>query len=375
MRLQTVRKLIPTAALALAAFTGSIWSAAPGITFPDGKFVPKDSIYLFLCIGNSAMSGRDTLPDTTTVAREWKFRISPPDYDWKPAKDPACSDANTSESAPKGGPTIPMVRELGKLNPNVTVCVVQYSASGWAQADHYAYGKDGYDTIVKYAKLLGPNVTIAGIVSMFNLVEVQNCSDAACIGNYSGSIQAMVSSFRNDLKTIDASLANVPYIHAGYPVLAGNGGSGNYLPTTPEGIAMIAEIAKIPGLVPNSVVIPTDSCTICHSCTPLGYYSHYDSYGNHRFGKREADTIAARGWFPSPSATSILEKLTQNRLGYAPAIHQVLFDGSNWSVFGNEGKSFTVYAPSGRAISISSENSLRSRNLLPGIYFVKPDIR
>jgi hypothetical protein len=209
---------------------------------------------------------------------------------------------------------------------------------------------------------------------MFNLVEVQNCGSATCIGDYSGSISAMVASMRNDLKTADAACANVPYIHAGYPVMAGSGGSGNYLPTTPQAVAMIAEIAKIPGLVTNSVVVPTDSCSICHSCNPLGYYSHYDSTGNHRFGKRAADTISAHGWFPQIGTDATLQ-LRSASVPHSQAMQKVLFDGSNWSVFDKAGKSFSVYSPNGKSVSIAAGTAIGSQKLLPGIYFVHTEVK
>jgi hypothetical protein len=369
-----------TAAWALVTLAFSLCYAVPGITLPNGTFVDKAHFYLFLCIGNSAMSGRAPNADTATLSNQWKFRLTPANHDWKPAKEPACSDAYNSEGSPKSGPTIPLVRELGKLNPNVTVGIMQNSGSGWAQAAHLAYGKDGYDTIVKYAKQLAPNVTIAGIISMFNLVEVQNCGTAACIGDYSGSIRDMVASLRADLKTIDPALATVPYIHAGYPVMASKGTNNiDYSPTTLQALAIITEIAKIPSIIPNSVVIPTDSCTICTTCQPAGYNSHYDKAGCDRWGKRAADTIAVRTWFPmvcpNPLCTGVSGYVSGNAAFRGPAMQKILFDGSDFSAFDKAGKSFSIYSPNGRAITGLSASLLKTQNLRPGVYFVRSMIK
>jgi hypothetical protein len=361
----------------LTAFAFSVF--AQSISLPNGKIVARNNFHLFICIGNSAMSGRDTIPDLVADDHVWKFRVVPANHDWKPGVEPACQDAYNTEASPNGGPTIPLVKELELikglyfLGTNDYIGIMQLSASGWAMAPNFAYGKTQYNTIMTYAKQLAPNAKIEALVSMFNMVEVQNCANANCIGNYSGDIQAMVASMRNDLKTVDASLANLPYFHAGYPVMAGNGGNGIFDTSTAQAKAMIAEIAKIPGLVNNSWVIPTDSCSICHNCDPKGYWSHYDSYGNKRWGKRAADTIAAHIWIPVAALPAVQHNLNSSHT--ATTMQKVLFDGSNWTVFDKVGKSFNIYSPNGRAIAGMSAAALRNQKLLPGVYFVRKDVK
>jgi hypothetical protein len=353
------------------AFTVSSYGAA-GLTL-GGKFVPKDSILLYIDFGNSAMSGRDPLPDTIKDPRVWKYQLRPvKSLGWAPAKESLCDDNYNTLASPKGGPVMPFLKRMLKnyQNTNYYFCVIQYSQSAFMLTEHYLPGKAEYDSMVAIVNQLKPNVTIAGFICMLNLVEVQNYGgNHALCTNYLNDVKNMVTSLRAD---VGAGLPyTIPYIHAGYPVLAG----GQYAITTDGAKAIIAQIALIPTAIPNSIVIPTVGLTICQNCQPLGYLSHFDTAGNRGWGWRTADTLKALGWVP-PTPTGIAPSQQHFVSGHAvPDMYRVMFDGRTWSAFDKAGKSFGIYAPNGRTIIGTSVTALRNQKLPTGVYIVRPAAR
>ncbi len=325
-----------------------------GVVLGD-KFVPKDSFFVFIFCGNSAMSGRDLSPDKTPDIHAWKYEMSPANYKWEPATEPLCLDLyNTGD---KGGPGMPFIKRMVLDCPDRYFGVMQLSGSAWTCRDNFSKGKTAYNDMMDKAKALKSNVTIAAIVSMFNLVEVQNyAGDNSLVDNYLQDIENMVSDMRTDL-----GMSELPYLHSGYPVNA----EGEYAITLPETQAIIAEIGKIPDNISNSLVIPTDGITIFD-------YSHYDRAGNMAWGARVADSIKSHNWVP---ATTNREKpaLKGSVFGSHPAICKVLFDGSNWMGLGKSVYSFSVYSLNGRIIPGIKAGRLRDTRLPPGIYLLRSD--
>ena len=352
----------------IALFSFSAFSQA-GITFPaslGGRFVHKDSIFLFICAGNSAMSGRDPTPDLVIDPRLWKYEMSPANYDWLPAKEPICVDGPNTLSSPKGSPTMPFLKRLAALYPNYYFGAMQLSYSGGTLQGHFNPGNADINKLLTQANFLKANLTIAAFVSMLNLVEVQNIDTL----NYLPHVVAMVSNVRTQL-----GLPNLPYIHAGYPVNAGSDPGGvKYDTSLAQAKSIMRQIAQIPGTIANSVVIPTDSLTICINCAPLGYYSHYDHAGNVGWGNRTGDSVLARGWVP---LTTLISTNPQPRVSSVsvPGFQKVLFDGGNWSVFDKAGKRFSIYSVNGKLITIAAGTAIRNQKLLPGIYFIKSKSR
>jgi hypothetical protein len=280
----TIRVQLFLTTLIVFSFSGF---AQPGLTL-GGHFVPKDSIMVFINMGNSAMSGRDPSPDLVTEPHLWKFEMSPANHDWLLAKEPICNDGrNTGQM---GGPIMPFLKAMHALYPGFYFGVMQLSGSAWELQGHFNPGAADVNALLTQANLLKPNVTIAGIVSMLNLVEVQNNHAA----NYAQKVKAMVNNIRTNLGTLqyDGVPYTVPYIHAGYPVMAGSGYDTSLAVTK----AIIKQIAMIPDSVSDCVIIPTEGLTICMSgCITQ---AHYDRAGNVGWGNRTADTVEARSWIP-----------------------------------------------------------------------------
>jgi hypothetical protein len=337
--------------------------------------VPKDSIMLFINMGNSAMTGRDKSPDTAAADISpylWKYEMSPANYDWLPAKEPVCVDARSTIAAPWGGPIMPFLKAMHARYPGYYFMVMQLSNSAWELQGHFNAGAGDHNNLMAQALILKPNVTIAGIISMLNIVEVE-VKDTA---NYFQKVVDMVNHCRSDLGTLQYKgiTYTLPYIHSGYPVMAGSSGSASYDTSLAQTKSIIRQIKQITNTtIPTSVVIPTDSLTICFNCTPAGYYSHYDHNGNLKWGARTADTIKARCWIPPVSNCSTIATALQHQIAvFHPfSLQKIMFDGTNWSAFDKAGKSFNVYSPNGRAITGMSASILRNHKLLPGVYFVK----
>jgi Carbohydrate esterase, sialic acid-specific acetylesterase len=364
---------VPALLSALLAFAFSS-HAAPGLTL-GGHFVPQESLMVFIDMGNSAMSGRDKTPDVVTDPHLWKFEMDPTNYDWLAAREPVCVDAYQSLGAPLGGPIMPFLKRLLVDFPGYYFGVMQLSNSGWELKDHFLPGKDAVTALLTQANNLKANVTIAGIVSMLNNVEVQNKDTA----NYLQNVVAMVNNIRTSLgpQQYKGMAYTIPYVHAGYPVEAKDSpdGSIQYDTSHIQTKSIMRQVAQVPGTVSNSVVIPTDGLTVCMNCTPAGYYDHYDHNGNVGWGTRAADSVMGRGWIP-PHAVSVSNNQTHPAsLNRIPAMQKVLFDGSNWSVFDKAGKSFSVYSPNGKSVSIAAGAAIGSQKLLPGIYFVHTEVK
>jgi hypothetical protein len=348
-------------ALFLIAFTGFYFSAFPeaGLTL-GGKFVPKDSMMVFICVGNSAMSGRDQTPDRTTNPHLWKYEMSPAKYDWLLAEEPICvDDPNNTLSSPKGGPIMPFLKRLAVLYPNHYFGIMQLSHSGWTLQGHFNQGSAEITSLITKANLLKPNVTIAAFVSMLNLVEVQN-NDTA---NYLQKVTAMVANVRTQL-----GLPDLPYIHAGYPLDAKSSEAAKYDTSLASAKSIMRQISQIPGSIQNSAIIPTNGLSICINCAPANYFSHYDNAGNKGWGSRTADTVFSRNWV---SVASTVGKSPAQALSPKyDGMRKVMFEGMRSSVFNQTGKSFSVYSPNGKAVPAVS---VKSQNLRPGIYIVKQD--
>lgn len=372
--IRPIRVSLVLSALAMVSFTS--YSQNAGLTL-GGQFVPKDSIMLFIDMGNSAMSGRDKQPDLVTDPHLWKFEMDPANYDWLPAKEPICVDVYQSLTAPLGGPIMPFLKRLHVDYPNYYFGVMQLSNSGWELMGNFNAGSGAITALLTQANKLKPNVTIAGIVSMLNNVEVQN-SDTL---NYLQHVADMVSNIRTSLGTLqyDGTTYTVPYIHAGYPVEAKDNPSGTiqYDTSHIQTKSIMRQIAQIPTKVLDCVIIPTDGLTVCMNCTPAGYYDHYDSAGSAGWGTRTADTVLGRCWIPPVNNCSTLATMPQHQIAvfHSTTVQRIMFNGTNWSAFDKAGKSFTVYSPNGRAITAASASSLKTQKLLPGVYFVRTEAK
>ena len=297
LRWERFAVLLAASLFFVTTFSTDLFASPAGVTLGT-TFVPKEKMFLFICIGNSEMTGRETKVNLSTVPNAWSYRIPNPPvlldrkqgnadiastlYKWALAQSPLHIDRNDNFN--KQDPTTPFIQSLAKRNAGNYFGVMQLSGSEYLIST-FQRGKYRYDTIMNNVLKMKPNVTIAAIVSMFNTVEVQDPYPATEITPYLTNTQTMVSQIREDL-----GMPNLPYIHSGYPVLA----KGVYDPTLAAPKQIIPIIKQIPGSIAHSTLIPTDGLTIFQD----SYLSHYDSLGCFNWGSRVADTVMAWGLVP-----------------------------------------------------------------------------
>jgi hypothetical protein len=349
----------------------------PGVTL-GGKLVPRDSMYVYLLWGNSVMSGRDTPADTITNNYAWKYVMTsacgtykgtcPPQYSWQPGIDPMCFDSkNPLNGAIKYSPGTPLVKRLVKDYPGYHFGIAQLSGSAWNFSGHYLPTAGDYKTMVTQALALKPNVHLAGIVMIFNIVEIQYSngdSTYAGVANYFNDIDTMISHFRRDV-----GIDSLPLIQSDYPVLGGKDTTSDYSikgPWAPAIRVLMRNNAKIPQLIRNAVLIPTDSLTMY---TEDGLYTHYNHNGDYKWANRVADSISARHWVPVKSTTEVpTQACGSYRTKASPTLRKVFFNGANNEMFN---AIEAVFFPDGRRAFQVSNAQLSTIRLRPGVYLVR----
>jgi hypothetical protein len=314
--------------------------------------VPKNKIWAYILVGNSALSGRDPVRDTVVSPNCWKYILynypPMPMYTFQPAKEPICQDVRNNGSC--GGPTFPFLKRMSEKFPGYHFVALQKSGAAWTCKGFFIRGMPEYDSTITPVKNLKDSVTIAGLISMFGLVEV--IGSASGVASFPTDIQTMVGQMRQDL-----GMPTLPYIHSGYPVLA----QGSYAITTTNGANMVINEKTIPQLVTNCVLIPTDSLTIYQD----SFLSHYDRAGNVKWGSRVVDSLIARNWTPPPTGVAQVRPKRSIRSNSAHFC-KVFFDGHNSTVFSMSGKASDIYLPNGR-----HAGDLFKSKLLPGVYIVR----
>jgi hypothetical protein len=280
-----------------------------------GKFVPKDSIYVYFFLGNSVMSGRDTPADTITNSYAWKYIMTnncytytkpcPPQYSWQSAVDPICFDSkNPLNGVVKSSPGMPFLKRMVKDYPGYYFGIAQLSGSAW-QLTHFIPPNSGdLKAFITQGNILKQNCNIAGVVMMFNIVEIQYSngdSNYASIQNYAKNIDSIITYLRKNL-----DIPNLPLIQTDYPVMAGDPkdlANDHYSLTGPWADAIKALINQnklASQKIANMALIPTDSLTMYGAD---GLYTHYSKKAHSIWADRVADTIKARNWGPVKIST------------------------------------------------------------------------
>ncbi len=355
--------ILSITSMIIISLTSSLF-AQTGVQL-GSTFVPKEKIWVYVCFGNSALAGRDAARDTKAHERAWNFRVPNCDinsnisdkWTWIPAKAPLHIDKNSPN---KGGPSMPFVKKMAEKFPDYHFGIFQHAGSA-NQMNTYQYGKPRYDKIIDSLKSIQKNVTIAGFISMFGLVEVQNGGKTKT--EWLNIINTTVSDLREDLK-----MPNLPYIHSGYPREA----SGRYDPDGSAARGIVSAEPEISEKIGNAVVVGTDDLTILDD----GYNSHYDSLGCDGLAKRVIDSLIAKKWAPlgSPitnptrNITNINKKYTRGtflNLGRTPlrVLQKYNFEIAD------------IFLPNGTKIASINKESLSIqgnsiKHLAPGIYVI-----
>src|SRR5258708_18272014 len=120
-------------------------------------------------------------------------------------------------------------------------------AVGSAYCTQFLPGALYYDQLIAAPKAIKGRVTFGAIVIILGITERHGT--AADITGYSGCINQLVAAIRTDVGE-----HNLPLLITDYEMQA----TGMLAPNQPFALQIIPEIHKIPNVVSNSTLVPTD---------------------------------------------------------------------------------------------------------------------
>lgn len=346
-------------------FYSQILYAQSGLQLGD-NFVPKEQIWVYLCLGNSAMSGRDEARDTVAHPHAWNYRI--PNYDraekpadqwqWIPARSPLHFDVRSSG---KGGPCMPFVKKMAERFPDHYFAIMQHSGSANLM-DWYRYGEVRYNHVMDSVTNYLDKVTFGGFISMFGLVEVQYGGKQK--DDWLDIIETTVTDVRTDLEMPD-----LPYVHSGYPMEA----TGDYDPTQTKVQGILEAEPEISSVVSNSVVISTEGLSIYQD----SFLSHYDSTGCAGWAQRVVDSLVVHGWVPNETGNLKDQRQSGVRDIRGRYNRRFFYDGHTIPGINELAQhGFALFSPNGRKVAEYSVDAMGSvsgtlSGLRPGIYIIR----
>jgi hypothetical protein len=270
---------------------GSVAPPPPsGITVNiNGVMVPKEKVVGFIHFGHSNMEGRGTGPSTS---RPYFFQDADP-HGWifrngafTPALEPNTAGGADNlvqwfpgEVVPLGGPGTALIKEAVAMAPDH-----YFISLGFGQASAYCSqflpGHLYYDNVVAAAKSLKGGIIFGAIIVMLGITERHGT--AMDISGYSDCINSLVTSIRADVGVPD-----LPLLLTDYEM----GATGMLAPDQPFALSIIPEIHKVPSVVSNSALVPTDSLAMIDD-------HHFDLDGHRMWSQRALTIMKTKGWFP-----------------------------------------------------------------------------
>lgn len=246
-----------------------------------GVAVAKEDVIAFIHFGHSNMAGRATGPTasrpyffTETDPHAWMYHVGKmPEL----AKEPytACDDL----SGTYGGPGTALVKQAVQMAPNKYFMSLGFAKTS-AYCTQFLPGSLYYDSLSKAAIAIKDRVTFGAIVIMLGITERHGSSSD--ISGYSSCINKLVTAIRTDVGRPD-----LPVLITDYEQEA----TGELAVQSSFAQMIIPEIHKIPMVVSNSVLVPTDG---------LGMQDdhHFNFDGHKVWTQRVLDLMKSKGWFP-----------------------------------------------------------------------------
>ena len=193
------------------------------------------------------------------------------------AQEPFTADDDTSGTY--GGPGTAIVKEAAALAPSKYFISLGFGKTS-AYCSQFLPGALYYDTLMKAALSAKGRVTFGAIIIMLGITERHGTS--ADITGYSSCINKLVTQIRTDVGRPDLPLLITDYEQEATGTLAVN---------QPFAQSIIPEIRKIPTVVSNSALVPTDM---------LGMQDdhHFNFDGHKEWVRRLLQIMKDRGWFP-----------------------------------------------------------------------------
>lgn len=243
--------------------------------------VAKENVIAFIHIGHSNMAGRATGPAATrpyfftqTDPHAWMYHVGKPPA---LAKEPDTADDDLSGTY--GGPGTALIKQAVGLAPDKYFMSLGFGKAS-AYCSQFLPGALYYDSLIAAAKAVKDKVTFGAIVIMLGITERHGT--AADVSGYSTCINKLVTAIRTDVGRPD-----LPLLITDYEQLA----TGALAIDQPFALSIIPEIHKIPMVVSNSALVPTDS---------LGMEDdhHFNFDGHKVWTGRVLQIMKDKGWFP-----------------------------------------------------------------------------
>jgi hypothetical protein len=253
-----------------------------GVTITLGmNTVAKENAIAFIHFGHSNMAGRATGPTATRPyffsqpdPHAWMYHVGTPP---QAALEPYTADDD--QSGIYGGPGTAIVKEAAALAPGKDFISLGFGKES-AYCSQFLPGALYYDTLMQAPLAIKDRVTFAAIVVMLGITERHGTS--ADITGYSSCINTLVTAVRNDVGRPDLPLLITDYEQEATGTLAVD---------QPFAVSIIPEIHKIPMVVTNSALVPTDG---------LGMQDdhHFNFDGHKEWVSRMLQIMKDKGWFP-----------------------------------------------------------------------------
>lgn len=265
-----------------AAGTSAAGAPASGTTLDIGGMnVAKEDAIAFIHFGHSNMAGRATSPSaarpyyfTELDPHAWMYHVGKP---LEPAKEPdTAGDGSSSRDA---GPGTPLLKQAAAMAPGKFFISLGFG-KGSAYCSQFLPGSLYYDSVMKAPRAIKDRVTFGAIVIMLGITERHGTT--ADITGYSGCINKLVTAIREEVGRPD-----LPLLINDYEQEA----TGSLAITSSFAKSVLPEIRKIPMVVSNSALVPTDK---------LGMQDdhHFNLDGHKTYTQRLLQIMKDKGWFP-----------------------------------------------------------------------------
>lgn len=246
-----------------------------------GTAVAKEDAIAFIHFGHSNMAGRAIGPTATrpyffteTDPHAWMYHVGQP---LQLAKEPYT--AEDDQSGTYGGPGTAIVKEAAALAPGKYFVSLGFAKTS-AYCSQFLPGSLYYDSVMKAPLAIKDRVTFAAIIIMLGITERHGT--AADISGYSSCINQLVTAVRKDVGRPDLPLLISDYEQEAIGALS---------VTSAFAQSITPEIRKIPSVVSNSALVPTDG---------LGMQDdhHFNFDGHKLWVQRVLQIMKDKGWFP-----------------------------------------------------------------------------
>jgi Carbohydrate esterase, sialic acid-specific acetylesterase len=246
----------------------------------NGKYVPKEKAVVFIHFGHSNMRGAATTPTSLTSYFYdtedglWSYKVG-----FTLAKEPTAPQTGITSAGP-GMAILHSARGAVATTSDVQFISVGY---GQGSATTVDYQKSGlyYPIFMGWAGQLKGYVTFGAIVIMLGVTDGEHLA-AADVPGFPTRVAQIVSDIRSDLAE-----PNLPVLFCNYEQNA----TGQYAITGAYGTVMVPLIEKLPSLISNLVLVPTDGIEMQDN-------HHFDMQGHKDWAARVISLMQSNNWFP-----------------------------------------------------------------------------